>query len=148
MYNNYLHCCLSTIPGIYHCDETGASLCFKNYNNIFRVLGAKWFESYLFEKSHEYCKTFFALFEWPTYVFSTRKVLLFIKSVQNNAALNIRITGVISVPMLRKLIRTIQKYANAKLYTALFLAAFFGFFRLASLLLVSLIKLGIIFRMI
>ena len=61
-------------------------------------------------------KHFFALFEWPTYVFGTRKVLLFIKSVQNNAALNIRITGVFSVSMLRKLIRTIQKYANAKLY--------------------------------
>ena len=27
---------------------------------------------------------FFALFEWLTYVFNTRKVLLFIKSVQNN----------------------------------------------------------------
>ena len=51
-------------------------------------------------------KRFFALFEWPTYVFSTRKVLLFIKSVQTNAALNIRITGVFSVSMLRKLIRT------------------------------------------
>ena len=57
-----------------------------------------------------------------------------VQSVQNNAALSIRITGVFSVPMLRKLIRAIQKYADAKLYTALFLTAFFGFFRLASLL--------------
>ena len=36
--------------------------------------------------------------------------------------------------MLRKLICVIQKYTHAKLYTALFLTAFFGFFRLASLL--------------
>ena len=57
-----------------------------------------------------------------------------IKSVQNNAALNVRILGVFLVSMLRKLIRAIPKYANAKLYTALFLAAFFGFFRLDSLL--------------
>ena len=45
-------------------------------------------------------KYFFALFEWPTYVFHTRKVSLFIKSVQNNAPLNVKITGVFSVPML------------------------------------------------
>ena len=79
-------------------------------------------------------KHFFALFEWPTYVFYTRKVSLFIKSVQNNAPLNARITGVFSVPMLRRLIGAIQRYTNAKLYTVLFLTAFFGFFRLASLL--------------
>ena len=79
-------------------------------------------------------KHFFALFEWPTYVFHTRKVSLFVKSVQNNAPLNVKITGVFSVPMLRKLICAIQRYTNAKLYTVLFLTAFFGFFRLASLL--------------
>ena len=73
-------------------------------------------------------KHFFALFEWPTYVFSTRKVLLFIKSVQNNAIVSIIIAGVFSVPMFRKLIRAIQNYTNAKLYTTLFLTAFFGFF--------------------
>ena len=68
-------------------------------------------------------KHFFSLFEWPTCVFHTRKVSLFIKSVQNNAPLNVRITGVFSVPMLRKLICVIQKYTDAKLYTALFLTA-------------------------
>ena len=79
-------------------------------------------------------KHFFSLYEWPTHVFHTRKVYLFVKSVQNNAPLNVKITGVFSVPMLRKLICAVQRYTHAKLYTALFLTAFFGFFRLASLL--------------
>ena len=92
-----------------------------------------------------------SLLEWPTYVFSTRKVLLFIKSVQNNVALSIRITRVFLVPMLHKMIRAIQKYANAKLHTTLFLTAFLasiGWLPCFLILLVSLIKLGIPFRMI
>ena len=80
-------------------------------------------------------KHLFLLFEWPTCIFHTRKVSLFIKSVQNNAPLNVRVTGVFSVPMLQKIICVIQRYTYAKLYTVLFLTAFLGFFRLACLLL-------------
>ena len=51
----------------------------------------------------------FALFEWPTYVCAIRKVLLMMKSVQIYAISRVRVTGVFSVSMLRKLIEAIQK---------------------------------------
>ena len=130
-YKNYLHCCLSTVPGVYHCDESRASLYFKDYHNTSRVLGTKRATSLTNHIS--ILKHFFALFEWPTSVFSTKKVLSFIKSVQINAALNFQNhTGVFSVYMHRKLIQAIQKYANAKLYIPLFFDSLYGFFRLAS----------------
>ena len=78
-------------------------------------------------------KHFFALFNWPLAALSCRKVQLLLKSVQMNARMNIKVKGVISISMLQKLIKIVQKCYNGVTYKALFLMAYFGFFRLASL---------------
>ena len=59
---------------------------------------------------------------------------LLLKSVQMNAKMNIKVKGVISVNMLKRLMEVVHKYYNEKTYKALFLTAYFCFFRLASLL--------------
>ena len=48
--------------------------------------------------------------------------------------MNIKVKGVISISMLQKLMKVMQKYYNGVTYRALFLVAYFGFFWLASLL--------------
>ena len=67
-------------------------------------------------------------------VLSCRKVQLLLKSVQMNAKMNINVKGMISIIMLKSLIKVVHKYYNGVTYKALFLVASFGFFRLASLL--------------
>ena len=79
-------------------------------------------------------KHFFALFDWPVQALSSRKVQLMVKSVQMNAQLQIKVKGVFTVKLLRKLIQQTDKYHNGCVFKALFLVAFYGFFRLASLL--------------
>ena len=51
-----------------------------------------------------------------------------------NAQLQIKVKGVFTVKLLRKLIQQTDKYHNGCVFKALFLVAFYGFFRLASLL--------------
>ena len=79
-------------------------------------------------------KHFFALFDWPVQALTSRKVQLMVKSVQMNAQLQIKVKGVFTVKLLRKLIQQTDKYHNGCVFKALFLVAFYGFFRLASLL--------------
>ena len=79
-------------------------------------------------------KHFFALFDWPVQALTSRKVQIMVKSVQMNAQLQIKVKGVFTVKLLRKLIQQTDKYHNGCVFKALFLVAFYGFFGLASLL--------------
>ena len=78
-------------------------------------------------------KYYFSLFGWSTSVFNEKKVQLFIKSVQINARLQVKVKGIFTVQLLQKLVKGVSKFTNAEVYKALFLVSFFGFFRLASL---------------
>ena len=78
-------------------------------------------------------KHFFAMFNWHTVCLTTRKVHLFLKSVQVNASIKVRIKGVFTVKMLEQLIKKSRKFQNGQTFAALFLTAFFGFFRLSTL---------------
>ena len=78
-------------------------------------------------------KYYFSLFGWSTAVFHEKKVQLFVKSIQMNARLQVKVKGIFTIELLQKLVKTLVKFANAEVYKALFLVSFFGFFRLASL---------------
>ena len=43
---------------------------------------------------------------------SSRKVQLLLKSVHMNAKMNVEVKGVITIEMLKKLMKTVQKYYN------------------------------------
>ena len=76
-------------------------------------------------------KHFFALFDWPVKALTCRRVQLLLKSVKLNVKMNIKIKGVISISMLKRLMKIVNKYYNGVTYKALFLVAYFFFFRLA-----------------
>ena len=78
-------------------------------------------------------KYYFSLFGWSTSVFNERKVQLFVKSVQINAKLQVKVKGIFKVELLQRLVTSVMRFTNAEVYRALFLVSFFGFFRLASL---------------
>ena len=69
---------------------------------------------------------YFAMFGWPVRALTGRKVNLLIKSVQINAKISIKVKGIITIPLLRKIIGFV--------FAALFATAFLGFFRLSTLL--------------
>ena len=79
-------------------------------------------------------KHYFAMFNWPIRALAGRKVSLLIKSVQINANMSIKVKGVINIPLLTRIIAKALKYENGFVFAALFATAFFGFFRLATLL--------------
>ena len=78
-------------------------------------------------------KHFFAMFNWPTVCLTTRKIPLFLKSVQVNASMRVKIKGVFTVKVLEQLIKKSRKFQNGQTFAALFFTAFFGFFRLSTL---------------
>ena len=55
-------------------------------------------------------KHFFAMFNWPTVCLTTRKVHLFLNSVQVNASMRVRIKGVFTVKMLEQLIKNQENF--------------------------------------
>ena len=79
-------------------------------------------------------KHFFALFDWPVKALTYRRVQLLLKSVKMNVKMNVKIKGVISISMLKRLMKIVHKFYNGVTHKALFLVAYFGFFPLASLL--------------
>ena len=79
-------------------------------------------------------KHYFAMFDWPIRALTGRKVTLLIKSVQINAKMSIKIKGIITIPLLKKIIGKPLKYENGFVFAALFTTAIFGFFRLSTLL--------------
>ena len=78
-------------------------------------------------------KHYFGLFNWPTVALTSRKVMLLIKSVQMNAKWRVSVKSVMSITLLEKMSKSLSKFSNGVTYRALFLVAYFGFFRLASL---------------
>ena len=48
--------------------------------------------------------------------------------------MQVRIKGVFTISLLEKLVKMVEPFKNGQVYKTLFLVAFFGFFRLASLL--------------
>ena len=79
-------------------------------------------------------KHYFALFNWPVMALSGRKVSLLLTSVKVNATMLIRIKGIFTLSLLEKLISKTLAYENGYIFAALFVTAFFGFFRLSTLL--------------
>ena len=77
--------------------------------------------------------TFFAMFHWPVIPLTSRKIHLFVKSVQRNANMRVKIKGVFTIQMLKQLIQKTRTFQNGRIFAALFLSAFFGFFRLSTL---------------
>ena len=73
-------------------------------------------------------KHYFAIFGWPVRALTGRKVTLLIKSVQINAKMSIKIKGIITIPLLRKIIVKSFKYENGFVFAALFATAFFWVF--------------------
>ena len=63
-----------------------------------------------------------------------RKVALLLKSVQINARMSIKVKGIITLSMSEKLVQKTRRYINGDIFAALFVTAFFGFFRLSTLL--------------
>ena len=78
-------------------------------------------------------KHYFGLFNWPIVALTSRKIMLLIKSVQMNAKLRITVKSTLSISLLEKLSKKLTQFTNGITYKALFLVAYFGFFRLASL---------------
>ena len=79
-------------------------------------------------------KHYFAMYNWPIVALSGRKMSLLLKSVQVNAKMSIKLKGIITLSMLENLINKTRMYANGDTFAALFATAFFGFFRLSTLL--------------
>ena len=79
-------------------------------------------------------KHYFAMYNWPIAALSGRKVSLLLKSVQVNARMSIKLKDIIILAMLEKLIKKTRMYVNGDTFVALFVTAFFGFFRLSILL--------------
>ena len=78
-------------------------------------------------------KHYFGLFNWPNIALTSRKDMLLIKSVQMNAKLRLTVKSVMSISLLEKLSKMLTTFHNGVTYRALFFIAYFGFFRLASL---------------
>ena len=69
-------------------------------------------------------KYYFSLFGWSTCVFNGKKVQLFVKSVQINVKLQVKVKGIFTVELLQRLVTSVMKFTNAEVYRALFLCPF------------------------
>ena len=76
---------------------------------------------------------YFKLYGWSTVSLASRQVLLFIKSVKMNSKMQIKLKGIFTLAMLEELLHIASQCQNGIVFQALFSLAFFGFFRLASL---------------
>ena len=76
---------------------------------------------------------FFCIYGWPIVALRSRKVALFCKSVKNNVPVSYKSKGVFTIDMIKTLMLKTRSISNAVTFRAIFLFAFYGFFRLASL---------------
>ena len=76
---------------------------------------------------------YFSLYHWPVQALCARKVLMLVKSVDVNARLQVKIKGIFSPELLKKLVLKMKCFTNHAAYVALCLVSFFGFLRLGSL---------------
>ena len=68
------------------------------------------------------------MFNW-----STGKIHLFLRSMQINASMKVKIKGVFTVKMLEQLVKKERTFQNGRIFAALFLSAFSVFFSFVSL---------------
>ena len=59
---------------------------------------------------------------------------MLLRSIQINSVMSVKVKGVITLKMLEKLIKKTRSYTNGKVFAAMFTVAFFGFFRLSTVL--------------
>ena len=80
---------------------------------------------------------YFELYNWSVATLQGRRTLLLVKSVKIHNPLRTKIKGVLSVDMLKGLMSVFATMPNAIVYHSICLIAFFGFFLLASLVLIA-----------
>ena len=76
---------------------------------------------------------YFEMYNWSVTALQARRTLLLVKSVKIHNPLKPKIKGILSIDMLKGLISMLGSMPNAVVYQSVCLLAFFGFFRLASL---------------
>ena len=76
---------------------------------------------------------YFTLYDLDTSILNNRLYSLAIKAVAHNAPLSFKVKGVLSVNKLKELVRALWKLPDTKVHVAMCLMAFFGFYRLATL---------------
>ena len=75
----------------------------------------------------------FELYNWSVAALQGRRTLLLVKSVKMHNPLKPKIKGILSIDMLKGLMSVLGTMPSAVVYQSICLIAFFGFFRLASL---------------
>ena len=100
---------------------------------IFRVFDSKWHVSSVLQNALSVLQHYFALYTWNVDSLTSRRVVLMCKSTKNNLPLKPKVKGIFMVDMLQRLVHLTSDLPNAHTFKALFLFAFYGFFRLASL---------------
>ena len=70
---------------------------------------------------------YFSLYNWPVQALCAKKVSVLVKSVHINARMQVRIKGIFSPELLKKLILKMKRFTNHATYVALCLVSFFGF---------------------
>ena len=76
---------------------------------------------------------YFQIYNWPVQCLHTRQVLMFVKSLKYNGLVKPKIKGILNMTMLQQLVDLTLQRTHAHTLVPLYLLAFFGFFRLASL---------------
>ena len=76
---------------------------------------------------------YFNIYQWPSKVLYSRKVTLFIKSVKIHVPCPIKVKNVITIALLKDLVKVSDHSIFGYTVKALYLTAFFGFFRVATL---------------
>ena len=74
----------------------------------------------------------FQLYSLPLQQFAHPKLHLMYKSLSIHRPLNIKVKGVIDIPMLRSIMQQCEGMSNAIVYKALFLTAFYSFLRISN----------------
>ena len=76
---------------------------------------------------------YFNIYQWPSKVLYSRKVTLFIKSVKIHVSCSVKVKNVITIALLKDLVKVSNHSIFGHTIKALYLTAFLGFFRLATL---------------
>ena len=76
---------------------------------------------------------YFQLYNWPIESLQSRQVLMFVKSLKYNGLVKPKVKGVLNMGLLQQLVDLTLQGSYAVTLVPLYLLAFLGFFRLASL---------------
>ena len=76
---------------------------------------------------------YFTLYGLDTSILTSKLYSLAIKAVAHNAPLSFKVKGILSISKLRQLVGALHEFPDHKVYTTICLMAFFGFYRLATL---------------